>query len=72
VHNLTVVAGDDIAFSYSLNRMSGVLKSGERTDSWLRWTVCFRLIGGAWLATHEHVSVPAGTERGTAALKRRP
>jgi ketosteroid isomerase-like protein len=72
VRDLTVIAGDDIAFAYSLNRMSGVLKSGGRTDFWLRWTVCFRRIDERWLVTHEHVSVPADIERGTAVLDLRP
>jgi ketosteroid isomerase-like protein len=52
--------------------MSGVLKTGQRTNVWLRSTLCFRQICGAWLATHEHVSVPADIERGNAALELRP
>jgi ketosteroid isomerase-like protein len=68
VHDLTVIAGDDIAFSYSLNKMSGALKTGDRTSFWLRWTLCFRRFHAGWLATHEHVSVRADLEHGTAVL----
>jgi ketosteroid isomerase-like protein len=63
---------DDLAFTHSVNRMRGTLKSGERTDLWLRWTACFRKIGGRWLITHEHVSVPADLENGKAMLDLRP
>ena len=42
-----------MAFGHSLNRVSGTLKNGNRTDLWLRWTACFRKIDGGWLVTHD-------------------
>ncbi len=58
IHNLSVTAGDEVAFSHSLNRISGTRTGGEKTDVWVRATACRRKINGKWLITHEHVSVP--------------
>jgi uncharacterized protein (TIGR02246 family) len=68
VRDLTITAGDDMAFSYSLNRISGTMKSGQKTDRWLRWTACYRPSNGKWLIVHEHVSVPVDLRSGKAAL----
>ena len=53
--DLAIVVGDDVAFGYSLNRISGTLKNGNSTDYWVRWTACFRKIDGSWLIAHDHV-----------------
>jgi uncharacterized protein (TIGR02246 family) len=58
IKELDVVAGDDIAFCRSLNRMTGPNAEGTEEESWLRVTVCLRKIGGEWKVVHEHVSVP--------------
>ncbi len=58
VRDLSVTTGDDIAFSHSLNRISGTMKNGQKTERWLRWTACYRKTSGQWLIVHEHVSVP--------------
>jgi ketosteroid isomerase-like protein len=58
IRDLTVAAGDDVAFSYSLNRITGRRTNGEATDVWVRSTVCFRKIDGEWMVVHEHTSVP--------------
>lgn len=58
VRDLNITAGDDVAFSHSLNRISGKRTSGEETDVWVRATVCYRKIGGKWKIVHEHSSVP--------------
>jgi len=58
IRDLCVTAGDDVAFSHSLNRTSGTMKNGQKTDRWLRWTACYRKANGKWLIVHEHVSVP--------------
>src|SRR5438067_10987829 len=36
--DLNITVGDDVAFAYSLNRMSGTMKNGQKTNYWLRWT----------------------------------
>jgi ketosteroid isomerase-like protein len=64
--DLTITVGDDVAFGYSLNRVSGTLRNGQRSDFWVRWTACFRKIDGNWLIVHDHVSVPVDFESGRA------
>src|SRR5262245_62702338 len=46
IRDLTLSLGDDVTFGHSLNRVSGTLKNGDRTNFWLRWTACFRKIDG--------------------------
>jgi ketosteroid isomerase-like protein len=58
IRELSITTGDDVAFSHSLNRISGARTSGEATDIWVRATVCFRKVDGRWMIAHEHVSVP--------------
>src|SRR5689334_8846932 len=41
VRDLAITAGNDVAFSHSLNRISGTMKNGRKTDRWLRWTACY-------------------------------
>jgi ketosteroid isomerase-like protein len=59
VHDLSIEVGGDVAFSASLNWLSGSRTNGEHTDVWIRVTVGFRKTGGKWLVRHEHVSVPS-------------
>ena len=66
IRDLSVTAGDDVAFSHSLNRNGGTMKSGQKLDLWLRWTACYRKIDGRWTITHMHASVPADLQSGTA------
>ena len=72
IHDLTIAVGDDVAITHSLNRISGTLKNGSRTDFWLRATTGLRKIDGNWLITHDHVSVPLDFEAGTALLNLTP
>ena len=70
--DLAIVVGDDMAFGYSLNRISGTLKNGNSSDYWVRWTACFRKIDGSWLIVHNHVSVPLDVQSGRALLDLKP
>ncbi len=58
IRDLSITTGSDMAFCWSLNRITGTRTSGESTDVWVRATVGFRKIGGNWMITHEHFSVP--------------
>jgi ketosteroid isomerase-like protein len=58
IRDLSITAGDEVAFGHSLNHISGARTTGDDTDVWVRGTVCFRRIGGKWRITHEHLSVP--------------
>ena len=70
--DLSITAGDGVAFSSSLAHHSGTGPGGERIDFWVRVTVGFRKIGGRWKATHEHVSVPFEMETMEASRNPRP
>ena len=72
LHDLSITVGDDVAFTHSLNRISGTLNTGQQTDLWLRWTACFRKINGQWLIVHHQNSVPVDLEHGTAVLDLKP
>jgi uncharacterized protein (TIGR02246 family) len=58
ISELSITAGDDVAFCHSLNRIYGSRTTGEQTDVWVRATVGLRKIDGRWTITHEHYSVP--------------
>jgi uncharacterized protein (TIGR02246 family) len=70
--DVSIAAGDDVAFSYCVHRIKGTLKTGQQTDWWLRWTACYRKTNGKWLIVHEHVSVPADLGTGMALLDLKP
>lgn len=72
IRDLTLTVGDDVAFGYSLNRISGTLRNGAKTDYWVRWTGCFRKIDGTWLIVHDQVSVPFDVASGRALLNLEP
>ena len=72
IRDLTLTLGDDVAFAHSLNRASGTLQNGNRTDFWLRWKAGFRKIDGNWLIAHDQASVPVDPESGRALLNLEP
>jgi ketosteroid isomerase-like protein len=72
VSDLHITAADEVAFSHSLNRMSGTTKNGQTISMWVRWTACFRKLDGSWLITHEQVSVPIDMDSGRALLDLEP
>ncbi len=72
LRDLTITASADLAFSHSLNHITGTRTDGEHTDLWFRETVCLRRTSGAWKITHEHNSVPLymdGTGKAATDLK---
>jgi ketosteroid isomerase-like protein len=58
IRDLVIHVGGDIAFSHSLNRLSGTRLGGGITDIWMRSTLGFRLTPGGWRIVHGHTSVP--------------
>src|SRR5262250_219176 len=72
VHDLNVTTEGDLAFVHSVNHVTGTLASGQTKELWVRWTACFRRIGGVWRIVHDHVSVPADLEHGQAVLNLTP
>jgi len=72
MHDLHITVGDDVAFTHSLNRISGTMITGQKTALWLRWTACFRKINGTWLIVHHQNSVPVDLQTGRAVLSLKP
>ena len=56
--DLDMAVGGDVAFSCSLNRLGGKLHSGDEFEIWVRVTMGFRKVNGAWKIAHAHTSVP--------------
>lgn len=69
---LNITAGDDVAFSHSLNRVIATAADGKKIDMYWRATSCYRKIDGKWMVTHEHNSVPFDPESGKASLDLKP
>jgi ketosteroid isomerase-like protein len=62
--DLSIAVGDDVAFTHSLNRLSGTMNTGLKTGYWLRWTASWPLINGKWLIVHHQNSVPVDLAHG--------
>ena len=72
VRDLHVTTLGELAFVHSINQLHVTLASGRASTLWVRWTLCFREIDGAWLVVHDHVSFPADIEHGQAILNLTP
>jgi ketosteroid isomerase-like protein len=72
LRDLTITAGDGVAFARSLNRVSGTFKNGKEVAFWVRWTACFRKMDGTWFIVHDHVSAPIDRDSGRALLNLEP
>jgi uncharacterized protein (TIGR02246 family) len=72
IADLDITVGDDVAFTHSLNRLSGTMTTGQKIGHWLRWTACWRSINGKWLIVHMQASVPVDLEHGKAVLDLKP
>jgi len=72
MHDLRIASDSDVAFSHSLNHVSGTKTDGQKLDMWWRVTICFRKMYDTWMVTHEHNSVPFNPESGKASLDLKP
>jgi len=70
--DMHIEAGDDVAFAYGVERMSGKLTNGTPVDMWMRYTEGLKRIDGQWRVVHEHISVPVDLNTGKAALDLKP
>ncbi len=57
LRDLVIEADETLAFSHSLNHLSG-LQNGQTVDIWFRETKGLRKVNGHWKIAHEHQSVP--------------
>ena len=58
MRDLRITTTDDVAFCHVVSRVRSTRTTGEKNDYWVRVTTGFRKVNGAWMITHEHVSVP--------------
>lgn len=58
VPELSVVARDDLAVAWGLNRMTAQMPDGTLAEEWSRGTRVFRRENGEWTMVHQHVSYP--------------
>jgi uncharacterized protein (TIGR02246 family) len=72
MHDLRISSDGDVAFSHSLNHISGTKTDGEKLDMWWRATVCYRKMDDEWMVTHEHNSVPFDPRSGRASVELKP
>ena len=72
IRDLTVLVDGDLAVVYSVNRISGTLTNGAKTDQWVRWTAAWQRIDGQWMIAHDQVSVPTYFPEGRSALDLTP
>jgi ketosteroid isomerase-like protein len=69
---LSIITGDNVAFSHGLERMTGTLKSGEKFDTWMRFTERYRKTNGYCRAIHDHIFVPVELATGKVFLNLKP
>jgi len=62
----------DLAVAYGLEQISGKLKAGQPTGTWVRYTSVFKRTGGEWRDIHDHVSLPVDLNTGKAAMDLKP
>jgi len=70
--DLRIVASGNVAFLHALERISGTMKNGQKSDIWVRATSGLRKIKGKWLIVHDHISVPFDLNTGKAVLDLKP
>jgi ketosteroid isomerase-like protein len=62
IPDLRVLAGEDLAVAWGLNRV----RAGEDVERWSRGTRVFERRAGAWVMVHQHLSIPYDLETGEA------
>lgn len=62
--DMVIHASDDMAIVHFRSRITGTVNPmpNEMGNTWLRGTVGYRKIDGAWKCVHEHISFPVDCE----------
>lgn len=68
----TIAVSGDVAFSHSLNRVTGTTSDGQTVDMWFRTTLGWRRRDGRWRIVHDHNSVPFDPKSGKGRLDLKP
>jgi uncharacterized protein (TIGR02246 family) len=72
LRDVHVGASGELGYATGLEMISGTLKHGQKSNTWVRFTSLFRKVNEKWLDFHDHVSVPADMESGKALLDLKP
>ena len=72
ITDLSITAGANLAFSHSIQRVTGTDTKDQPIDLNVRVTDGYRKINGRWLVAHEHVSVPVDLTSGKPDLTSKP
>lgn len=70
--DLDVAADRNLAYSHSIQHVSGTDKQGKKLDLTVRVTDVYKKARGRWLIIHEHVSVPVDLDTGKPDLTSKP
>jgi uncharacterized protein (TIGR02246 family) len=70
--DLDVGADRNLAYSHSIQHVSGMDKHGKKLDLTVRVTDIYKKIRGRWLVIHEHVSVPVDLDTDKPDLTSKP
>jgi ketosteroid isomerase-like protein len=71
ITDLKIVVGGNLAYSHSIQRLTGTNAKGPMTLT-VRVTDVYRKQGGAWKIVHEHVSAPIDLDSGKPDLTSAP
>ena len=70
--DLDIGADRNLAYSHSIQRVTGTDKHGKKLDLTLRVTDVYQKMQGRWFVVHEHVSVPVDLDTGKPDLTSKP
>jgi uncharacterized protein (TIGR02246 family) len=70
--DVSVAADGDLAVAHALAHCAGTQTNGKPMEMWFRLSLAFRKVGGKWLVTHEHTSVPFEPQSMKAATDLKP
>jgi uncharacterized protein (TIGR02246 family) len=72
ITDLQITAADPLAYSHSIQHVTGTDTKGEPIDLTVRLTDVYRKINGNWVIAHEHVSVPVDLDTNEPDLESKP
>jgi uncharacterized protein (TIGR02246 family) len=72
ITDLGITVDGNLAFSHSIQRVTGTDKQGHPVDRTVRVTDGYRKVGGNWLIVLEHISVPIDLATGKPDLASKP
>ena len=70
--DLAITTGGGLAYSHSIQHVTGKSKKGDPIDLTVRVTDVYKKIKGKWLIVHEHVSVPVDLDTNKPDLQSKP